>query len=94
MARVTVEDCLEKVNNRFSLVALVSKRVRQFLNGDQPLVESNNKHVVNALREVAADQLVGNMSKDEMAVQLESFFNSNAESKAQKQEKLNEDESV
>lgn len=55
MARVTVEDCLEKVDNRFSLVLLVSKRSKQLLKGSQPTIEAkNNKFVVSALREVAA----------------------------------------
>ena len=53
MARVTVEDCLEKVPNRFELAVIVSKRVKQILNGDRPLVKSKNKPVVTALREVA-----------------------------------------
>ncbi len=91
MARVTVEDCLKKVDNRFSLVAIVAKRVRQFLNGDHPMVEANNKHVVNALREVAAGHLTGNLSKDEMAIRLENFFNSSADLKEDTQ-KLNENE--
>ena len=75
MARVTVEDCLEKISNRFALVILVSKRLRQLLKGDQSLVEANNKHVVNALREVAAGKLMTNLSKDEMALKLESVLN-------------------
>ncbi len=55
MARVTVEDCLDKVDNRFSLVLLVSKRAKQILKGDRPLVPPNeNKYIVNALREVAS----------------------------------------
>ena len=53
MARVTVEDCLEKVPNRFELTVLVSKRVKQILKGDKPVVKSKNKPVVIALREVA-----------------------------------------
>ena len=53
MARVTVEDCLEKVPNRFELAVIVSKRVKQMLNGDRPTVKSKNKPVVTALREVA-----------------------------------------
>ena len=94
MARVTVEDCLEKMNNRFSLVALVAKRVRQFLSGDQPLVDANNKHVVNALREVAAGEMKGNFSTDEMAIQLENFFNKSATVEENKQDLNNtEDES-
>ena len=53
MARVTVEDSLEKVNNRFELAIIVSKRVKQLLKGDRPIVRSKNKAVVTALREVA-----------------------------------------
>lgn len=55
MARVTVEDCLEKVENRFALVLLVSKRAKQLIKGSSlTLSKSNNKHIVNALREVSA----------------------------------------
>lgn len=54
MARVTVEDCLEKVHNRFSLVILVSKRAKQLLKGAEPTIHSkSNKYIVNSLREVA-----------------------------------------
>ena len=53
MARVTVEDSLSRVGNRFELAVLVSKRVKQLLKGDRPLVPSKNKHVVTALREIA-----------------------------------------
>ena len=54
MARITVEDCLEKVDNRFSLVILVAKRAKQLIKGDDPTVKSpGNKQVVTALREVA-----------------------------------------
>lgn len=55
MARVTVEDCLEKVPNRFALVLMVSKRVKQLMKGSEGTVAArNNKMVVTALREVAA----------------------------------------
>ena len=54
MARVTVEDCLEKVGNRFALVHLVTKRAKQLLKGSQPVITKvRNKYVVTALREVA-----------------------------------------
>ncbi|MCF6179262.1 MAG: DNA-directed RNA polymerase subunit omega [Geopsychrobacter sp.] len=54
MARVTVEDCLEKVNNRFELVLLAAKRARLIANGQEPLVEEeNDKPTVLALREIA-----------------------------------------
>ena len=53
MARVTVEDCLEMVDNRFALVILAAKRTRQLLNGATPMVDGRNKPAVMALREVA-----------------------------------------
>jgi DNA-directed RNA polymerase subunit omega len=55
VARITVEDCLDKVANRFSLVLLVAKRTKQLMKGDTCTAPGrNNKNVVNALREVAA----------------------------------------
>jgi DNA-directed RNA polymerase subunit omega len=55
MARVTVEDCLMRVPNRYSLVHIVAKRVRQIREGAQYLVHSpKNEDIVIALREVAA----------------------------------------
>ncbi len=56
MARVTVEDCLEHVDNRFELVMLASKRARDIaIRGAQPMVEwENDKPTVVALREIAA----------------------------------------
>lgn len=55
MARVTVEDCLEHVENRFELVMVATKRARQIaVRGDQPMVEwENDKPTVVALREIA-----------------------------------------
>lgn len=54
MARITVEDCLDRINNRFSLVILVARRAKQMMKGDLPTVRSrDNKYVVTALREVA-----------------------------------------
>lgn len=57
MSRITVEDCLTKVSNRFELVMLASKRARQLLKGAKPLIESDNREVVVALREVAAGKV-------------------------------------
>jgi DNA-directed RNA polymerase subunit omega len=59
MARVTVEDCLEKVENRFLLVMLAAKRVKQLYKGSKPVIEnkSSNKNVVIALREIASGKL-------------------------------------
>jgi DNA-directed RNA polymerase subunit omega len=54
MARVTVEDCLGKVENRFQLVLVATKRARQLANGVQPLVDwENDKPTIVALREIA-----------------------------------------
>lgn len=53
MARVTVEDCLEHLENRFALVHLAARRVRQLTKGAQRLIFSKNKDVVTALREIA-----------------------------------------
>lgn len=59
MARVTVEDCLENVANRFELIMVASKRARQIANdGADPLVPAeNDKPTVLALREIAANKL-------------------------------------
>lgn len=56
MARITVEDCLEVVPNRFSLVLVAAERTKQLLKQAQPLIENDeeNKEVVTALREIAA----------------------------------------
>ncbi len=57
MARVTVEDCLEKVNNRFALTILAAERARQLAKGAQSLVDCENKPAVTALREIAAGKV-------------------------------------
>ena len=58
MARITVEDCIEKVSNRFELVLLATKRARQITRGSTPLVEvDNDKPTVIALREMAAGKI-------------------------------------
>ena len=57
MARITVEDCLNKIPNRFELVMLASKRARQLFKGAKPLIDSNNREVVVALREIAAGEV-------------------------------------
>jgi DNA-directed RNA polymerase subunit omega len=54
MARITVEDCLENVPNRFELVLAAARRAKQLLKGAPPLVDTDNKEVVTALREIAA----------------------------------------
>ena len=57
MARITVEDCLDKVASRFELVQLASIRAKQLLKGAKPLVTSDNRDIVMALREIAAGKV-------------------------------------
>lgn len=60
MARITVEDCLDVVNNRFDLVLLASKRARQLAKGAEPVLDNSehqDKTTVLALREIAARKI-------------------------------------
>jgi DNA-directed RNA polymerase subunit omega len=57
MARITVEDCLRKVGSRFELVILAARRAKMIMKGAKPLVEADNRSIVNALREVAAGKV-------------------------------------
>jgi DNA-directed RNA polymerase subunit omega len=71
MARITVEDCLEHVENRFDLVLLASRRARQISQGADPLVPAeNDKPTVIALREIA-ENLINDSSMDEMEAKAE-----------------------
>ena len=53
MARITVEDCLERIDNRFEIIHVAAKRVRQLDKGSQRLVPCKNQNAVAALREIA-----------------------------------------
>jgi DNA-directed RNA polymerase subunit omega len=84
MARVTVEDCLDKVENRFALVMLASERTRELRKGTGPtrIFPSSNKEPVHALREVAAGYVVfEDKSKQKLkdALSPESFTESSSE---------------
>ncbi len=57
MARITVEDCLKKVESRFELVILAARRAKMIMRGAKPLAESDNRPIVTALREVAAGKV-------------------------------------
>lgn len=71
MARITVEDCLEHVENRFDLVLLAARRARQISQGADPLVPAeNDKPTVIALREIA-ENLVSTSGMDEMEAKRE-----------------------
>ncbi|MCD4744460.1 MAG: DNA-directed RNA polymerase subunit omega [Desulfobacteraceae bacterium] len=64
MARVTIEDCLQNVENRFQLVHLAAKRVRQVREGADFLIKSKNKDVVTVLREIAANRVTVKKNED------------------------------
>ena len=57
MARITLEDCLTQVPNRFSLALLTVQRAKQLLKGAKPLIDSDNRDIVLALREIAAGKV-------------------------------------
>jgi DNA-directed RNA polymerase subunit omega len=62
MARITVEDCLEVVDNRFELVLMATKRARQLANGAEATIDSaNDKPTVLALREIAGRKIDQNL---------------------------------
>ncbi|MCF6324915.1 MAG: DNA-directed RNA polymerase subunit omega [Gammaproteobacteria bacterium] len=68
MARVTVEDCLENVDNRFELVLVASKRARQLANGGESELEwENDKPTVLALREIAENKVNASILVDKPA---------------------------
>ena len=71
MARITVEDCLDRIDNRFEMVLTATKRARQIANGAEPLVEEeNDKPTVIALREIA-DGLVNSETVDVIQAEIE-----------------------
>ena len=70
MARLTVEDCLDHVDNRFELVLIASKRARQLSMGAEPLVElENDKPTVLALREIAENKINKSVLEQEVVPQ-------------------------
>ena len=60
MARITVEDCLKRINNRFIIVQMANTRTTQFYEGSKPLVEGDNREVVTSLREIAQEKVIMN----------------------------------
>lgn len=57
MARITVEDCLDRIPNRFQLVLAATYRARMLAQGHSPKIETRDKPVVTALREIAAGEV-------------------------------------
>ncbi|HRK24781.1 MAG TPA: DNA-directed RNA polymerase subunit omega [Beijerinckiaceae bacterium] len=74
MARVTVEDCIDKIDNRFELVLLAAHRARVLASGSQPLVKrDNDKNPVIALREIADERLSPGDLKEEFIHSMQKF---------------------
>ena len=72
MARITVEDCLNKIENRFLLVNMVAKRVRQIREGSEYLVNSpKNEDIVVSLREIAAGKIILKTESDNEIIETE-----------------------
>lgn len=75
MARITVEDCLENVENRFELVLMATRRARQIDEGGEPLVEwENDKPTVVALREIADGKINARTLSELEKSEADSFF--------------------
>ena len=66
MARVSAEDCLLRLPNRFALCMLAAKRARELASGRPPLVECDNKFAVTSLREIAAGKVTSHESLKEV----------------------------
>tara|TARA_B100000029_G_scaffold516734_1_gene633440 strand:- start:20291 stop:20584 length:294 start_codon:yes stop_codon:yes gene_type:complete len=64
MARVTIEDCLERINNRFELSVAAMKRAKKIYEGEKSLSDEDNKPVVLALREIAEEKISSTQKKD------------------------------
>jgi DNA-directed RNA polymerase subunit omega len=58
MARITVEDCLKEIPSRFTLIHVAAQRARSLIRGAKPRIDSKNKSVVTALREIAAGEVM------------------------------------
>lgn len=88
MARITVEDCLDKVDNRFELVMVSSKRARQLqIEGKDPMVDvDNDKPTVIALREIAEGHVNAGILIAKPSVELEDMEEEMAEAAAEQQE--------
>ena len=80
MARITVEDCLDKIDNRFKLIMVASKRARQIATGSEPLVDwENDKPTVVALREIADELITEEFLQERPLVSPEELFNDESE---------------
>lgn len=65
MARVSIEDCLNFMENRFMMVVVAADRARQLMDGDDALVRTKNKEAVTALREIAEGLVVAKLLEEQ-----------------------------
>ncbi len=95
MARVTVEDCLENVDNRFELVRLASRRARQLAQGKDPLVDpEKDKPTVVALREIAAGLIDEQILDEAEAAAKAQFTESESEESAEESGLMEESDTL
>ena len=95
MARVTVEDCLENVDNRFELVRLASRRARQLAQGKDPLVDpENDKPTVIALREIAAGLIDEQILDEAEAAEKQKFTEVDGEEGAEESGEMKESDTL
>lgn len=95
MARVTVEDCLENVDNRFELVRLAARRARQIAMGKEPLVEpENDKPTVIALREIAEGLIDEQILDEAEAAEKTQFVEATSEEGAEESGEMKESETL
>ncbi|WDN89336.1 DNA-directed RNA polymerase subunit omega [Desulfosarcina sp. BuS5] len=91
MARITMEDCLKRVQNRFQLVNMVAKRVRQIRDGAEYLIYSpKNEDVVTCLREIAAGKIKLKKEKVQLAEPVKKEKAQLAEPVKEQKDKLDE----
>lgn len=68
MARITIEDCLDNVENMYELVLLTTRRTRQLFSGAESLVKSKNRTIVTALREIAAGRVLPHYDASDLRI--------------------------
>ena len=95
MARVTVEDCLENVDNRFELVRLAARRARQLAQGKDALVDpENDKPTVVALREIAAGLIDEQILDEAEAAEKQKFTEVSTEEGAEESGEMKESDTL
>ncbi len=95
MARVTVEDCLENVDNRFELVRLAARRARQIAQGKDPLVDpENDKPTVIALREIAEGLIDEQILDEAEAAEKQKFTEVDAEEGTEESGEMKESDTL